>query len=182
MADSKEINLLIEEIKKGSETAFETLSGLFEPLTQSMTEQFADTKTPGGAEREDLKQEASIALYRAALRYDTRQSAVTFGLYAKICMRNRLVSVRRHLERKKRKKPALSFSKNLSFRTESRTLPELSEKGLSETETAALKLYLTGLHYKEIAARLGCDTKSVDNALTRAKRKLKNPSKRGEEK
>ena len=35
-----------------------------------------------------------------------------------------------------------------------------------------LSLYLDGRSYEEIGLRLGCDTKTVDNALQRVKRKV----------
>jgi RNA polymerase sporulation-specific sigma factor len=44
--------------------------------------------------------------------------------------------------------------------------------GLSKLEADALKLYLEGSSYEEMAAELGCDTKTIDNALQRVKRKV----------
>src|ERR671932_1837257 len=44
--------------------------------------------------------------------------------------------------------------------------------GLSRLEHDALKLYLEGASYEEMAAELGCDTKTIDNALQRVKRKI----------
>jgi RNA polymerase sporulation-specific sigma factor len=35
-----------------------------------------------------------------------------------------------------------------------------------------LSLYLDGRSYEEVGGRLGCDTKTVDNALQRVKRKV----------
>jgi len=35
-----------------------------------------------------------------------------------------------------------------------------------------LSLYLDGHSYETVAERLGCDTKTVDNALQRVKRKV----------
>src|ERR671914_408082 len=43
---------------------------------------------------------------------------------------------------------------------------------LSELESALLSLYLDGRSYEEVADRLACDTKTVDNALQRVKRKV----------
>jgi RNA polymerase sporulation-specific sigma factor len=43
---------------------------------------------------------------------------------------------------------------------------------LSELESSVLSLYLDGRSYEEIAERLACDTKTVDNALQRVKRKV----------
>jgi RNA polymerase sporulation-specific sigma factor len=44
--------------------------------------------------------------------------------------------------------------------------------GLSQLESDALRLYLEGLSYEEMAVELGCDTKTIDNALQRVKRKV----------
>ena len=44
--------------------------------------------------------------------------------------------------------------------------------GLSRLESDALRLYLEGSSYEEMAERLGCDTKTIDNALQRVKRKI----------
>jgi RNA polymerase sporulation-specific sigma factor len=43
---------------------------------------------------------------------------------------------------------------------------------LSELESRVLSLYLDGYSYEEIGERLECDTKTVDNALQRVKRKV----------
>jgi len=44
--------------------------------------------------------------------------------------------------------------------------------GLSKLESDALRRYLDGLSYEEMAEELGCDTKTIDNALQRVKRKI----------
>ena len=44
--------------------------------------------------------------------------------------------------------------------------------GLSPLESDALRLYLEGSSYEQMAAALGCDTKTIDNALQRVKRKI----------
>jgi RNA polymerase sporulation-specific sigma factor len=46
--------------------------------------------------------------------------------------------------------------------------------GLSSLESNALRLYLEGSSYEEMAEELGCDTKTIDNALQRVKRKILN--------
>ncbi|MGB2953546.1 MAG: RNA polymerase sporulation sigma factor SigH [Gaiellaceae bacterium] len=46
--------------------------------------------------------------------------------------------------------------------------------GLSQLEADALRFYLEGSSYEEMAERLGCDTKTIDNALQRVKRKVLN--------
>ena len=44
--------------------------------------------------------------------------------------------------------------------------------GLSHLEADALRLYLEGESYEAMAKELGCDTKTIDNALQRVKRKI----------
>jgi RNA polymerase sporulation-specific sigma factor len=44
--------------------------------------------------------------------------------------------------------------------------------GLSQLEAEALRLYLEGSSYEQMAEELGCDTKTIDNALQRVKRKI----------
>ncbi|HWQ24049.1 MAG TPA: RNA polymerase sporulation sigma factor SigH [Gaiellaceae bacterium] len=44
--------------------------------------------------------------------------------------------------------------------------------GLSSLESQALRLYLEGNSYEQMADELGCDTKTIDNALQRVKRKI----------
>src|SRR3954468_18092444 len=45
---------------------------------------------------------------------------------------------------------------------------------LSPLETSAMRLYLEGSSYEDMADSLGCDTKTIDNALQRVKRKILN--------
>ena len=44
--------------------------------------------------------------------------------------------------------------------------------GLSKLESDALRMYLEGSSYEQMADALGCDTKTIDNALQRVKRKV----------
>jgi RNA polymerase sporulation-specific sigma factor len=43
---------------------------------------------------------------------------------------------------------------------------------LSDMESSVLAFYLEDRSYEEVAMLLGCDTKTVDNALQRVKRKI----------
>jgi RNA polymerase sporulation-specific sigma factor len=44
--------------------------------------------------------------------------------------------------------------------------------GLSSLESEALRLYLDGRSYEQMGETLGCDCKTIDNALQRVKRKI----------
>ena len=52
-------------------------------------------------------------------------------------------------------------------------LEQIIEAELSIFEKAVLDLYLTGMSYTQIAAVLGKDIKSTDNALSRIKSKIR---------
>ena len=54
----------------------------------------------------------------------------------------------------------------------SRASSSRSGPGSPTLEAEALRLYLEGSSYEEIAEELGCDTKTIDNALQRVKRKV----------
>ena len=55
---------------------------------------------------------------------------------------------------------------------ELRCLVDCLSSTLSELESRVLALYLDGNSYEHIGERIGCDTKTVDNALQRVKRKV----------
>lgn len=52
-------------------------------------------------------------------------------------------------------------------------LEQIIDSELSIFEKAVLDLYLTGMSYSQIAAVLGKDVKSTDNALNRIKSKIR---------
>ena len=86
---------IILAAKKGDQLAFAELNSAYAPLIDSMTDQFCGTEEKKKSDREDLRQEASVAFYRALMSYDADQTEVSFGLYAKICIRNHLISLLR---------------------------------------------------------------------------------------
>jgi RNA polymerase sporulation-specific sigma factor len=55
---------------------------------------------------------------------------------------------------------------------ELRSLVGCLSSALSELESRVLALYLDGYSYEQVGERLACDTKTVDNALQRVKRKV----------
>ena len=55
---------------------------------------------------------------------------------------------------------------------ELRSLVDCLSSTLSDLESRVLSLYLDGRSYEGIGEIVGCDTKTVDNALQRVKRKV----------
>ena len=91
MQQSSEMQQLINDIKNGVPLSFESVYSLYIPLINSVAEKYSGTSLTG-AELEDLRQEAAIALYDAALAFNPERG-ISFGLYAKICIKNRIIPV-----------------------------------------------------------------------------------------
>ncbi len=187
MAEQQDINNLLSLVKKGDQQAFSLLAEQFEPLISGAAKRFCKPPVFAPEDVKDLHQEAMLALFKAAERYDSQQNAVTFGLYAKICIKNRLICARRHRLRKlrtdgrgvgrpRKEAPIRDGGKGhacLPTDVQLERLMALARNDLTDIEEKAFDLYLSGATYKEIAQQLCCEVKVVDNALTRAKRKVK---------
>ncbi len=163
--------------KSGDESAFAELTKQYAPLIDSMTGKYLRL-FEGAEDYEDLRQEAVLAFYRAVCSYDPDRAAVSFGLYAKICLRNRMVSLlRKNHSEKKHNTTAAKLEETATlpprYPSELRALSETAARLLTPYEKTVLFLYLDGKSYREIALSLGRTEKSVDNALFRAKSKLK---------
>ena len=170
-------------VKNGDKSAFEELLVKYEPLIFSEAAKIIAKNPDLRGEEEEMRQEGRMALYDAAMGYKENE-AVTFGLYAKICVHNRLISyLRKLISRQKRaeKADAVKVAQSTSGAAEelmfayesSAMLRKLVSEALTDYERRVLLLYMEKKSYAEIAAQLGKDEKSVDNALCRAKGKIR---------
>ena len=163
-------NELLIGIKNGRHEDFDVLRGMYSPLIDSMAASF---EASGAGSR--------AALLRAALSYDEEKKDVTFGLYAKVCVRNALVSVRRaKLSRERRSSAANRTAARRSARkrmpVDADAADEIIERmstELSAYEKSVLREYIAGADIRQIAEKLGKSTRSINNCLYRARRKLK---------
>lgn len=173
-----ELSALIRQAREGDEDAFRELLLRYKPLIQSVVAGFAATCE---ADREDLQQEAAVALYRAVRRFDTEQSEVEFGLYAKVCVTNALVSCMRQIRRQdmisiQEEAPPEQGTDPLQDVLEAERLTVLDgqiRQCLSHMEYRIWHLYVSGKTAKEIAERIGRDVKAVNNAIYRIRKKLR---------
>ncbi len=162
-------------VRSGDPGAFSRLAEQYRPLVLSLVESFLSSMPPDSIGREDLIQEANIALYRAAIAYNTQQTNVTFGLFAKVCIRNRLISALRKQFKTAKKgtnhpgTPTQSSKDEIDWNS----LKEQFDGILTKYEEQVLNLRLSNYSYKEIAEILKTDPKSIDNALYRIRRKLR---------
>ena len=181
-----ELVKLIRSAQGGDQAAFEKLLNRYAPLIDSMTGRFASSLGTA-QDHDDLRQEAVICFYKALMRFDTDQKKVQFGLYAKECIRNGLISnlraQKKHekvvlledddsfsdIEADPTQDPARHVEEEEAFLALSRQIHDT----LSEYENRIWWLYLSGRTAKEIAFLTGKDEKSVQNAVYRIRKKLR---------
>jgi RNA polymerase sporulation-specific sigma factor len=152
-----------------------------------------------GGEADDLVQEGLIGLYKAVRDFRSDKDT-SFRSFAELCITRQIITAIKAATRFKHAplNTYVSFSNTPAGQEESEctvgdALPgpgvhdpaicvistqELQSlvfclgTGLSKLESDALRCYLEGLSYEQMAEELGCDTKTIDNALQRVKRKI----------
>src|SRR5437867_4922957 len=153
-----------------------------------------------GGDSEDLIQEGLIGLYKA-VRDFRADKETSFRSFAELCVTRQIITAIKTATRFKHAplNTYVSFShtpagqENDGECTLGDALPGPSVNdpsvcvisteelqalvgclgtSLSPLESDALRLYLEGSSYEQMAEELGCDTKTIDNALQRVKRKI----------
>ena len=151
-----------------------------------------------GGDSEDLIQEGLIGLFKAVRDYRPEREA-SFRSFAELCVTRQIITAIKTAARNKHSplNTYVSFSNtragseqettladvlpddpvtdpiNQAISTEELTsLVECLGRVLSPLESQVLAMYLEGRSYEEVAERLECNPKSVDNALQRVKRKV----------
>ena len=179
----KEINELVLAVRNGDQKAFVLLLEQYSPLIEASVNMFCSDGI-SQHDKEDFRQEASVAFYNSVLTYDIEQSDVELGLYAKICVCNALISQIRIAKRIPTEMQELSeglISEEPQDDPSSRLLEEerlsflfkIIRNTLSKYEYKVWKLYLSGCSTAEIAKKLDTDSKSISNAIYRIRVKLK---------
>jgi RNA polymerase sigma factor (sigma-70 family) len=170
----------------GSREAYLTLLSKYRPLLESSVARFGASEMTD-QERADMWEEAERVFLGAVSTYDTEQEGVDLGLYAKICLRNGLVSEWRHIQSRRRvatvplgeeitgrvtdpdTDPARQMMEDERFGQLCRTV----RGHLSDFENQVWWQYVTGVSVADIAEGLGRDERSVHNAIYRIRKKLR---------
>ena len=181
----EKILLMVADVQSGDRSAFSALLSMYRPLLHARISRFL----PSDTERDELYQDASLALYRAALRYRDGMG-VTFGAYARVCVDNALISAYRKARadsglcsldalREAGDEP-LAFegevadpALSLIAREEASDLYRAALSCLSRYEAQVFLSYIRGYASHEIAPAVGRSEKSVANAISRALSKLR---------
>jgi RNA polymerase sporulation-specific sigma factor len=140
-----------------------------------------------GGDSEDLIQEGLIGLYKAVRDFSPEKAS--FRSFAELCVTRQIITAIKTATRFKHAplNTYVSFSHTpagqeseadctLGDALPGPTVDDPSICVISTEELQSLvfelKLYLEGESYEEMAEHLGCDTKTIDNALQRVKRKV----------
>jgi RNA polymerase sporulation-specific sigma factor len=153
-----------------------------------------------GGDADDLIQEGLVGLYKAIRDYRSDRES-SFRNFAELCITRQIITAVKTATRNKHTplNQYISFASTPSGDSgdndstldemlagstvhdpvnqvisseELRALVACLSTALSDLESRVLALYLDGHSYEEVGRRLGCDCKTVDNALQRVKRKV----------
>src|ERR1700674_1577462 len=152
-----------------------------------------------GGDSDDLIQEGLVGLYKAIRDFRSDRES-SFRNFAELCITRQIITAVKTATRNKHTplNQYVSFSStpagagedvptldqmlpgptvhdplNVAISSEElRSLVGCLSSALSELESRVLSLYLDGYSYEQVGERLACDTKTVDNALQRVKRKV----------
>ncbi len=153
-----------------------------------------------GGDSDDLIQEGMVGLYKAIRDFRTDRES-SFRNFAELCITRQIITAVKTSTRNKHTplNEYVSFSQTpasgdgsgdptleeqlagpgahdpvnqVISAEELHSLVGCLSSVLSELESAVLSLYLDGRSYETVAEALACDSKTVDNALQRVKRKV----------
>lgn len=187
---------LVREYRRGNEAALNQLLIRYHHFVRLK----ASSYFLAGGDGEDLIQEGMVGLYKAVRDFREDREA-SFRSFAELCITRQIITAIKTATRQKHQPlngyvslnqppsdsgeegdcsladilPGPSVHDPVSQVISTEEIESLKlclSQALSDLEGRVLRLYLRGLSYEAIAAGLGCDCKTVDNALQRIKRKV----------
>ncbi len=187
---------LVLKARNGSQAALDALMKRYHGFVRLK----ASSYFLAGGDADDLVQEGLIGLYKA-IRDFRHDKETSFRSFAELCVTRQIITAIKTATRFKHSPlntyvsfshtpagqdsegectlgdalpgPAVDDPSVVVISTEElQSLVLCLGGGLSHLEAEALRLYLDGHSYDSMAEELGCDTKTVDNALQRVKRKI----------
>ena len=183
------------QCRNGNEVALDALIRKY----QSFVRLKASSYFIAGGDSDDLIQEGLVGLYKA-VRDFRPDKETSFRSFAELCITRQIITAIKTATRYKHAalNSYVSFSQTPAGQDEGDVTvgdalagPSVDDPavcvisteeleslvfqlgtGLSSLESNSLRLFLADFSYEEMAAELGCDTKTIDNALQRVKRKI----------
>lgn len=187
---------LIDRARAGDQAAMDRLIDRYRGFVRMK----ASSYFLAGGENEDLVQEGLIGFFKAVRDYRSDREA-SFRSFAELCVTRQIITAIKTAARNKHtplntyvsfshtraaggseqeisladilpSDPVVDPMSQVISSEELRALLNCLGDTLSELEAGVLTMYLEGRSYEEIAERLDCTPKTVDNALQRVKRKI----------
>jgi len=186
---------LVMRCRNGDDSALDALMRKY----QSFVRLKASSYFIAGGDSDDLIQEGLVGLYKAVRDFRSDKET-SFRSFAELCITRQIITAIKTATRYKHSalNSYVSFSQTPAGQEEGDVTvgdalagPSVDDpaicvisteeleslvfalgSGLSSLEANSLRLYLDGLSYEEMAVELECDTKTIDNALQRVKRKI----------
>lgn len=186
---------LVIKARNGDDSALEALIRRYTGFVRLK----ASSYFMAGGDPEDLIQEGLVGLYKAVRDFRSDKET-SFRSFAELCITRQIITAIKAATRFKHSplNTYVSFSQTPAGQEDGECTvgdalsgPSVDDPaicvisteelqslvfslgtGLSKLESDALRLYLEGLSYEQMADELGCDTKTIDNALQRVKRKV----------
>ena len=183
----EELKELIKNASEGSSDALSALYEKYKPLIESEVRKHTSPDMTA-QDIDDLRQEAMICFCRAVCNYNYSEDGVEFGLYAKICIGNALLSFLRYYNRHKDNRViSIEDARLLADKISSqdpidklieeesfKILKRKIQKNLSPYESQVWWMYVSGMSAQQISEKLdGVDVRSVNNAIYRIRKKLR---------
>ncbi|MEO7453782.1 MAG: RNA polymerase sporulation sigma factor SigH [Fimbriimonadales bacterium] len=185
---------VVDRARLGDSRAAETLFSRY----RSLIEKQARTYFVAGADHDDVVQEGMMGLWKAIRDFNSDRLP-KFAPFAELCVTRQIITAVKTATRHKHGPLNGYVSLNRSLDDDAgstlldfvadptgvnpeemilrrkfpRLVPETLRKELTRLEMLVVSLYLDSKTYDEIADELICGTKTVDNALQRAKKKIK---------
>lgn len=184
IVDAKDDNTLVSLAKSGDTKA---LTQLIERYSKIILQKAKSFKGLSGIESDDLHQEGMMGFVSAVYSFDNT-IGVEFSAYAITVATRKMLSAIKIANNKsnlplrsyvpiEEENNLLSHSPTpeeiILYNEELETISDFVKNNLSKTEKKVLKLSLLGMSYSEIAEILECTEKSVDNAIQRIRKKIR---------
>ncbi len=181
--------------QQGSDSAFDYLCDKYRVVVRNKSLSYYIA----GADRDDIIQEGMIGLFKAVRDFSASRG-VSFKTFADVCVTRQILTAVKNASRHKHaplnfyvslNKPVSDDSSDDSTlmdvigrnddanpeqivlnKEKATVLGEKMNEALSDFELLVLSYYLQGDNYVSIGEKIGKDSKSIDNALQRIKKKL----------
>lgn len=185
---------IVAMVKEGNDRALEYLLQKYQNFVKAKAKSYFLI----GADKEDIYQEGMIGLFKA-IRDFRDDKLASFKVFAELCITRQIITAVKTATRQKHiplntyvslNKPIYDEESDRTLldiisgvktmdpeelmidREDMENLEETMHRVLSSLEMEVLNSYLDGKSYQEIASDLERESKSIDNALQRVKRKL----------